>query len=234
MAKELIMDCLKFANWLENRDTYDLSEADKAIKHAADCPTCNKKLVFDEKLDSIIRDALKRVKTPANLNSRVDLSLAGLKEKKSKTRYGVFGAFSAVMAVMVVFAIGFLLNPTDPSLAEMGDYIMYDHGHHDASVSVVNNTEGLHRLGVRHDVYGKLMERLPAGYSFVGARVCPLGECQAVHLMYSGSGKKISVYMIKTEDVDFTLSSGKTYTVDSGNQSVQFWRDGNFIIAMTG
>ena len=81
------MDCKTFIDWLENRDLHDISESDKAMKHAADCTACMTKMEFDEKLDKLLFSALEPVDLPDSLVHKVDVSLdrVGIQsEKKSQ------------------------------------------------------------------------------------------------------------------------------------------------------
>lgn len=230
------MDCVKFTNWLENRDTFDLSVADKALKHAATCPDCSAKLQLDEQLDVLIVNALRAEEAPGSLRDKIDISLDGFTEKKSKGSYRLYGIFSAVMAAMFIFVMAFTLTSSPPTqdLKDMGKYVVYDHGHHGDEILMVENPSDLYRLGDIQVDYAVVKKQIPQDFTFVGARICPLGDCEAVHLVYNQKDKRFSVYMIKTSDVDFTLPSGKRFTVEAEGQVVDFWRDGGYIYAMIG
>lgn len=228
------MDCLKFSNWLENRDTFDISEADKALKHSAVCQDCTAKLHFDEEVDKHIFNAMKQVDIPHSLRDKVDLSLDSISEVSSKGKFRWYGAVSAAIAVMVVFALSFTITPSIPSVDEMGKYVIYDNSHHGDSFLTVNNPEEIASLTDVAIDYQQVKKFLPIEYSFVGGRICPLGDCQAIHLVYNNKGKRVSLYLIKTTDVDFSLSPGKHYTMRDSNQTVNFWQEGNFVYAMIG
>ena len=141
------MDCLKFSDWLENRDLYDVSEADVAVKHAESCKECQAKLRFDEHLDKFIYNALRKEDMPHSLPGNIDLSLDRMSDSRSKMSYRWFGAFSAAVVVMVVFVITMSFSPSIPSIDDMGKYVIADHTHHGDAVLVVDKLERLGDLG---------------------------------------------------------------------------------------
>ena len=228
------MDCLKFSNWLANRDTFDISEADKALKHSATCQDCTAKLKFDEQADKLISSAMQQVEMPASLRDKVDLSLDGIAEKQSKGKLGWYGAFSAAIAAMVVFALSFTLSPSIPSVDEMGKYVVYDHGYHGDAILAIDKLSDISQLTDVEIDYKQIEKQFPADYSFVGGRLCPLGDCPSVHLVFNHNGNRVSLYLIKTTDVDFSLSPGQQYTTRYNKQTVKFWQDGQFVFAMIG
>jgi hypothetical protein len=228
------MDCLKFVDWLENRDLYDVSEADVAVKHAESCKECQAKLHLDEQLDKFIYKALRKEDMPISLPGNVDLSLDRMSDNRSKMSYRWFGAFSAAVAVMVVFVITMSFSPSIPSIDDMGQYVIADHTHHGDNVLVVDKLENLRDLGNIEVSPQDIMGQLPQGYSFVGARICPLGDCNAVHMVFRHENKRVSVFLIKTADVDFSLSPGRRYSMEEGSHTVQFWENGKYVYAMIG
>lgn len=230
------MDCLRFAKWLENRDTFDVSEADIALKHTAKCEECKLKLEFDEKLDEMLFAAMKPVKLPSGLIDKVDLSLDRVQETGSRRRYGLFGAVSAMAAFLIVIAISFVLTskPGIPSMDVLAKHVIADNSHHGDAVLVVRDPANINQLGDFDISYDYLARELPSDYKFIGARICPLGECQSMHLVYLDNGKRVSVYLVKAKDVGFSLSPGKKYTVSSDDQTVSFWKKGRYVIARVG
>ncbi len=228
------MDCLKFSDWLENRDLYDVSEADIAVKHAESCKECQAKLRFDEQLDKFIYNALKKEDMPRSLPGNVDLSLERMSDNRSKMSYRWFGAFSAAIAVMVVFVLTLSFSPSIPSIDAMGQYVIADHNLHGDDVLVVDKLDQLGTLGKVEVSSKEIMGQLPQGYSFVGARICPLGDCKAIHMVFRHDNKRISLFLINTEDVDFSLSPERRYSLADGGQTIHFWKKGKYVYAMVG
>lgn len=228
------MDCLKFSNWLADRDMYDVSEADKAIKHTEVCRDCLAKLHFDEQLDKYMYSALQKTDMPASLRGRVDVSIDGMSAHRSTSRYRIFGVFSAVLAVMLVFALAVMFSPTIATVDEMGRYVIEGHTRHDDSVLVIDDIDNLAQLGEVDASPAEVMAQVPAGYTFRGGRICPLGECEAIHLVFYHNNRRVSLYLIKTGDVDFTLSPDRHYSMQEGSQMVRFWKKGGYVYAMVG
>lgn len=228
------MDCLKFSNWLENRDLYDVSEADVAVKHAESCKECQAKLHLDEQLDKFIYKALRKEDMPSSLPGSIDLSLDRMSENRSKMSYRWFGAFSAAIAVMAVFVITLSLSPSIPSIDDMGKYVITDHNIHGDDILVVHNIDNLGSLGNIDVSPREIMRQLPKDYLFAGARICPIGECKAVHMVFYHNNKRVSLYLINIEDVDFSLSPDRRYSLEEGNQTINFWKKGDYVYAMVG
>ena len=228
------MDCLQFTNWLENRDIHDVSEADNALKHAKICKDCQAKLLYDEKLDKLIRNALGKEQMPSSLAGRVDLSLDGMTTRRSRMGYRWFGAFSAVVAIMLVFAISLVFSPSLPNIDDIGQHVVIDHTKHDDSILVVRELDNIYRLGDLTLTRAEIAAELPQGATFIGARICPLGECEAIHMVLRQNDRRISVYLIRENDMDFSISPNGKYTHKEGSQIVQFWKKGDYVFAMIG
>jgi hypothetical protein len=230
------MDCPDFSKWLENRDSYDVSEADKALKHAAHCRTCTAKLRVDEQLDRLIYKAMQSIDMPEMLPRRVDISFDRMSKTPSRrkygSKYGLYGAFSAIMAVMAVFFLSSTFSPSIASMDELGRHVIADHLHHDDSVLEVADPQKLNRLGDFDLSYETVRNAMPEGYSFVGARICPLGECESVHLVFLLNGKRVSLFVVKIEDVGFSPAEDRQYSLREGTRTVDFWKDGRYIYAM--
>lgn len=228
------MDCLKFSSWLANRDMFDVSEADKAMKHIEMCKDCRAKLHLDEQLDKYMYSALQKTDMPASLRGRVDVSIDGMSAHRSTFRYRLFGVFSAALAVMVVFTLAVMFSPPIATVDEMGRYVIEDHTKHDDTVLVIDDIHKLAQLGKVHASPAEVMAQVPAGYTFRGGRICPLGECKAIHLVFYHNTRRVSLYLIQTGDVDFTLSPDRHYSMQEGSQMVRFWQKGSYVYAMVG
>lgn len=227
------MDCLIFSRWLAERDVYDVSEADKALKHTLICEECKRKLNLDEELDHLIFRALKPIDMPDSLQSKVDLSLDRVSGKSSRKSYAWYGVIPVALAAMVIFFITFPFSSGITSMDELGEYVIADHSAHDDSVLVVDKPESLGQLEGGGVDYASVMSELPQNYSFVGARICLLADCKAIHMVYLNEGRRFSLYIVNADDVDFRLSQGRQYSMSMGEQVVKFWKNGGNIYAMT-
>ena len=226
------MDCLTFYKWLENRDMHDVSEADKALKHTTECEECLRMLHFDEHLDKRIFDALKPAEMPDSLKSKVDLSLDRVSSNPSKRLNSWYGIIPVALVAMVIFFISFPFSSGITSMDELGKYVIADHNAHGDSVLVVTEPEKINTLGPTQIEYESVKRRLPQNFSFVGARICPLGDCSAIHMVYQNEGKRVSLYVVNANDVNFSLSYGRQYSITMGEQVVRFWKKDGNIYAM--
>ncbi len=212
---------------------YDVSEADRAIKHSAQCAECRAKLQMDEKLDTLIFAAMQKEGMPTSLPGRVDLNLGSMSEGTSRFRYGFYGVFSAVAALVVLFFLAFAFMPGIPSLDEMGQHVIADHTGHDDSILVVHSPTQLGQLGTIPVSYRQIAAQVP-GLSFIGARICPLGDCKAIHIVFHNGQRRVSLYLINERDVDFSMSSDRRYSMSDGDLTVNFWKRGTLVYAMVG
>lgn len=229
------MNCDKFTDWLENRDLHDVSESDKAMKHAAECSGCMAKLEFDEKLDELLFASLQPVDMPQSLMHKIDLNLEGIGvQKKKSKRLNWYGAVSALLVASFVFFLSFPFSEPEniASMDELGKYVIYNHDYINESHMVVKSEDEMNQLGGFDMPFKSLLKNFRKGYTFLGARICPLGDCQSVHVIYDHDNKRVSVYLVRAEDVDFRISEGKKYSVNDGSDTVHFWRNGDYILAM--
>ncbi len=228
------MDCLKFTNWLVNRDINDVSEADKALKHTLTCQDCKAKYQFDEQVDKLLFKAMGAVEMPDSLRGKVDLSLDRISDEQSKSRFLLPGVVSAVIAAMFIVVFSFVITPSNPSIDQMGKYVVYDHSYHGDEILAIDDPTEVSSLTNTAIDYHQIKKHLNADYTFVGGRICPLGDCPAIHLVYRKNGERVSLYLIDTQDIDFSIAPGKNYKMSYGSQKVNFWQEGNFVFAMIG
>jgi hypothetical protein len=229
------MNCLEFTDWLENRDIHDISEADRALRHAAGCRKCAALLRMDEKLDTLIRQAMQRVDMPDRLPDGIDLSLERVSSRSGGRKYAFYGICSAVAALMAVFFVAFLFVPRLPSIDDMAGYMVVDHTSHDDSSLTINRLEEIPLL-VDHAIdHGRVQSEVPAGSVFIGGRLCPLGrDCLALHLVFIHQGKRISLYIIEEKDVTFPRSAEHYQLLHEGGENIRFWKKGKFVYGMIG
>lgn len=227
------MDCLQFCRWLESRDTHDVSVADKAMKHAASCSQCQKKLHVDEHLDALLFKAMAKEPLPPGLQAKVDLSLEATAAKRAPGFLGLYAALAAVAAVMVLLVLPFWPGaPVIHSMDEMGRYVIADHSGHGDDLLTIRHLDKLGSFANLGVDYQTIRRQLPPSLVFVGARICPLGECQAFHLVFHDGGRRVSLYLVESEDVGFPLSGDTRYSISDGQQTVQLWKLGGYVYAL--
>lgn len=225
------MKCEEFKAWLENRDLHDLSEADRAHKHALECIRCSDVLKNEEALDQFIASSLSADPLPDGLVDRIDLSI----DKPLKNRQGK-GLFASVAAMCVVVAALFIFNTGQQrfvSMDELGTFALEDHQDHTTVEAVFEQvTDARQWLAANNDQMTYPPVKLTEGYRVKGARFCKLGHCQAVHMVYEKSGELVSVFVIDESEVGFLLDPDRVYTITIGGNNVKMLREKDKVYAL--
>ncbi len=225
------MKCKGFAAWLENRDTYDVSEADRAHRHAAECQRCGQLLKKDEILDSFIAESLAAEPMPESLRNRIDLNLD--RQVPGRTPKGLLAAVSMICVVIIAF---FAFSPAKEqfvTMDEMGTFMLADHRDHgqlQAIFEPVNDAALWLAANIARDVSPPL--QLVDGYSVKGARFCHLGHCRAVHMLYARDGELVSVFVVDESEIDFHLEQGRVYTLAMDGNNVKLCKQNNQVYAL--
>ena len=107
------MNCSNFASWLENRDTYDLSEAERAMKHATLCANCKELLQKDGELDQFIAKMFQYEKMDERMYPRIELGL-GSSPRKRGVRGGIAAACALMAAFVLIYVFSLLLENLVP------------------------------------------------------------------------------------------------------------------------
>lgn len=226
------MQCDEFKMWLENKDSHNVSEADRAQKHAAKCAQCQAMLKKDELLDVFIAKSLAAVQMPSGFKNQADLDLSRAAGRRSS-------AVLLAVALVVCAAIAlFLLLPSQSgfqTMDELSGYALQDYRQHGAQEE---EFEPITDLGtwlaqtVRQQV--AVPQGVPAGYAVVAGRFCQLGQSRVVHLLYKQGANYLSVYLIEAKEIEFPIRSGRTYTVSMNGSEVRIWREKDYVYVLVG
>ncbi|HKJ64080.1 MAG TPA: hypothetical protein VJ969_01665, partial [Desulfopila sp.] len=153
--------------------------------------------------------------------------------KRAPRLVGLYGALAAVLAVMVLLVLPFWPDTSIiPSMDEMSQYVIADHSGHGDGQLIVDHPGNLGSLGTLGVSYDTIRAELPSSFVFVGARICPLGECEAFHLVFRDGGNRVSLYLVTSENVGFPLSRDKRYSISAGHQTVQLWQKGGYVYTL--
>ncbi len=227
------MDCKQFQAWLEQRDLSDLSEADRAARHKISCFNCRELAAKDEMLDKTIARGLAKERLPDHLEKLVVLNLgAGSSSPRRFSPWIIKGA-SAAAGVIALLLVLFLVPSDNTARKKFGSALALDHielGRKHPVDKVVNLPDWLGD----HAQFGAT---LPASSSFyglelIGARICVIGNCTTVHLVYRDSGRFVSLYIIDAKQVPAALQEGKTYTSSADGLQVKLWRENHQVYAL--
>jgi hypothetical protein len=225
------MKCKGFAAWLENRDIYDVSEADRAHRHAAECQQCEQLLRKDEILDSFIAGSLAAEPVPESLRNRIDLTLE--RQVPGRTPKRLLAAVSMVCVVVIAF---FAFSPSKEqfvTMDEIGTFMLTDHRDHSQLQNIfepVNDASLWLAANIESNIAPP--SQLVDGYSVKGARFCQLGHCRAVHMLYAKDGELVSVFVVDESEIDFHLEQGRIYTVAMDGNSVKLCKQNNQVYAL--
>jgi len=217
------MDCKEFHLWLENRDIYDLSEADRALRHSEQCDKCKILHIGDQQLDKRIREMFQYDEVPDTLLRHVNRRL----ESRGRVRkqWGKYLALPVLFAVSL--AIFLILQPSKNVIAieALGRSVVLDHLDHGSPDTAFEKIidmkqwsgERLHQSFVLNDLPGK-------GFAVVGGIICTINNCNFAHLLLTGKDGYASLFVAPEKDIHCKLISGKMYNVHVDGQKVKLWK----------
>ena len=227
------MNCSNFTSWLENRDTYDLSEADRAMKHATQCANCKGLLQKDGELDQFVAKMFQYEKMDVRMFSQINLTL-GSSPKKT----GVKGGIIATAAMMVVAALFFFLSPTSgnfSSIDELGKYVLLDHEDHGRTLPLFEEIENVEEWSQSNLHYSFNLKGLPAkNMKMVGGRVCAIKNCNFAHIIYQKEEGFHSLFVVTKDEIGFHLEPGRIYSTTVAGVELRIWQQQKMIYALTG
>lgn len=225
------MKCDRFRTWLEDRDLYDVSEADKAHRHATECQYCNEMLRKDEILDRYIARALAAQQVPAGLSERIDLNLAG--QTPERSRKGTFTMIAALCLLILATVFFHGGRQRFGTMEELATYALLDHQKHDYGEAIF---ERVVDAGNWLAINGWRAAAPPAlileGYTVKGAKICRLGHCQAVHLIYEKEGRLVSVFVLAEGEVGFDLAQERVFSLVIEGHGVRILRQQSMVYAV--
>ncbi len=226
------MNCELFYTWLEERDLHDVSEADKAVKHAEKCKGCMEIFEKDELLNSLLSQEMRPQPLPSQLKNRIDLNLdrQGIIKKRSSSWW--YKGVPLVLAAMLVLYLFLPFSTGFQAMDVMGKNIVADHIGHGDSHMIVRDINNLSSFCAKNVDFSVDIPKVPKSYKFIGARICPLGEYDSVHLSYMTNGKRVSLYIVDAVNNDFSFDTGKEYSLAKGGHNIRFWRDQKRIYAL--
>lgn len=225
------MKCEEFATWLENRDTHDVSESDRAQKHVSECEFCRELLKKDEILDQFITRSMTAQPLPEGLRGRLDLCLDQPVSQRSRK-----GLMASIAALCIVISLFYVFNDRHhqfTTMDELGTFALADHNDHSQRTTIFESVGDAGKWLAANGGNSTLPPlQLIAGYTVKGARFCKLGYCRAVHMIYEKNGKMVSVFVVENNDVGFHLEQGKVYSIAIGENSVKMLREKNTVYAV--
>lgn len=233
------MNCERFVTWLENRDTHDISEADRARRHAARCSDCRQLLECDEALDARLSVLFARESVPKRLKNTIDLNLDSMQRPRRGLKIWPLVATLCIVLLAVIPFQGWITGQRgEPSLLsaeQLSNYILADYRDHGGGGPGFEQVEDA-TLWLNENLHTRQLppERLVGGYKVKLARLCYLGKCLAVHLIYEKNGKNISVFIMNKENVEAGFDSDRLYTMVAGGKHILISPQRRYLYAAIG
>jgi len=226
------MDCATFSSWLENRDTYDISEADRAMKHAVQCAKCKDLLQKDEELDRFVAKMFQYEMVDERMYGKIDRSLG-----ESGRKRGIRGGLAAAVAMVAVAVFFFVFTPGSGSFSSMdefGRYIVQEHQNHGRITPLfekIDNVEGWGRDNLHKSFK---VNTLPAGnLKIVGGRICTIKDCEFAHLLYQDGKEIYSLFVVSEGELEFNLEPGRMYSLTVSGIELHVWQKQKMVYALT-
>ncbi len=230
------MICSEFKEWLIEKEFADHDATIHARAHMKKCVDCRALYELDEELEAIIRADMLSVEVPPRLIRKID---AGINLAKIKNVFGfpwsVVPAL-AVAALVMLFVNPFAnksITPGFRSMDQVSQVVLQDHLRHvpmSFDAKDVEDVEGW--FAHEHNIAMHMPKLEQRGYTFVGGRMCRLGKCEAVYLLYTKDGKRVSLFILPESDIQFPMTSGQDYGVQIADSKVKLWKDGGQVLLM--
>ncbi|MBW2660327.1 MAG: hypothetical protein JRC87_12195 [Deltaproteobacteria bacterium] len=227
------MNCTNFTSWLENRDTHDISEADRAMKHASGCTHCKELLQKDEELELFVAKVFRYEKIDQQLYNKIDRGLM-VPRRKRQYRSGVAALFG--VAVMAVIFYAFSFSPGNfGSIDELGKYVVQEHLEHGRVTPLFEQIGNVEEWGREKLQDSFSVNTIPAGnMEIVGGRICIIKNCNFAHLLYQDKLDLYSLFVTSGKEIGFSMEPGRMYTLTISGVELHIWQKDKMVYALTG
>ena len=232
-----MLSCQDFKQWLRNQRTADENTFRHLMGHIQACQTCSKLYQADMALDELLRKGMQPVEPPRGLIARARQRI----ESQSRPRStGFFSAAwkTAVPALSIsALVLVVLLNSFSPGLQSMDEVAAHSIANHlntgmENALLADDVTEVAHWLTQRlgHEVRLPDLKRL--GLKLLGGRKCSLGKTDAALLFCDSGGSRVSLFVIRQNDVDVRVNPKRKYIVVEGDHTVTVWQESGRVYAL--
>ncbi len=227
------MNCSEFKQWLDNTDLSDKGASAEAGKHTDNCGACKKLHTLDSLLEAKIRNGLEMAAPPERLINRIDMNIRSAENEKSGEKAAWKKAAYAFAAAAMVLII---LNPFSTKFQGMDEISALTVKDHTANLSMA------FKAGEIRDVPRWFEDKLgfaismpdlkTHGLKLLGGRKCHLGGNDVAYLFCEKEGKKISLFIMDADDLDFDMEEKCVYSMTVSDCDVEVWKRTDLVYAM--
>ncbi len=229
------MNCDKFKEWLINQEQYDQKISQAAKDHTVECVACRKLYTADSMVEDQLIKGLKKVDPPDKLFEKIEMNINS--EARRNSNRNLWGAWKKIAIPMAAAAmLLFFLNPFGTefkSLEEISKMAVNDHLSKPLmtfSAGEVVDVPAWFENKVRFKVV--LPDVKVQGLKFTGGRKCHLGKNDVAYLFYEKDGKRVSLFIVDSNDIGFDMEKKGEYLLVVQKCKVNVWKDADLLYAM--
>ena len=227
------MNCTEFKAWLSHKDGHDHLPDQEDESHLAACVQCARLYALDQEMEAKLAASFAEVDPPDTVLDKIrqDERYAELEEPGPGRPWKMLAAFLATGVIMaVVFLKPFAGGIR--SVDEIGSLAVANHLNEDLAMAfTTGQIDDVSAWFAERIGYPVPLPDMGPGVALLGGRPCILGYNKAAYLLYERAGRKISVFAIHPDGLRFDLESGRTYSINSGNHTVNLWSENGLVYA---
>ena len=229
------MNCNEFKAWLGSKDLYDEHVSGEADSHLFSCEQCRKLSEFDDLIESNIRKGMQKSDVPTGLLNRIEADII-LSTKENSSRFVLWNKFVPVLAAAALVLI-LIVNPFSSqiqTLDQMGTYVLENHLAVDSKMAfeaaAVSNVAAWFRERLGYSV--KIPDLSSLGLTLLGGKKCALGKNAAAYLVCDREGKRVSLFIINADAINFNMADARSYGVYDQGSSIKVWKADQMVYAI--
>ena len=231
------MNCQEFKQWLDRQDSMDQSTSRQAADHIQICQGCNKLYQTDMALDSKLKNALQASDPPPGLFARARDNIESEARSQPSGFFKVSWKAIVPALSMAALILVILLNPFSRPLQTLDEVVALSiENHLDTDMEMAFRTAEVTDFGhwftrrLAYEVRLPDLKRL--GLDPLGGLKCAFGKTDVALLFCNSKGKRVSLFVINQDDVDFRIGENRKYAVVGGDLEVNIWKESGMVYAM--
>ena len=230
-------NCQKFKQWLINQDSADDNVSRRYMDHIKGCQTCKELYQTDMTLEAILKKGMQTIDQPPGLMKRARSRI----ESESRPQSTRFMSVSWKMALpalsMAALILLILLNPFSGPLQTVDEVVALSiDNHRNTGMEMAFRTGEVTDMGrwftrrLEYEVRLPNLKRL--GLNPLGGLKCAFGKTDVALLFCDSKGKRVSLFVINPDDIDFRFGKKRKYTVEEDDIQVTIWEESGMVYTM--